>query len=241
MLKKGIGLFFVLLFLSSSVFAKDEASKVSDSDGDSDIESDEERADVENIKKKYWALGDEAELGVVQNRIFTKRNKLKMGLFGGKIGTDPFLSVMSAGGTLGYYFSEYFALQALVYKAFTSKSTAYATLRSQGLDTSTNNLNSFYGIEGNASPVYGKLSLLGEMIIYYDLYFLLGAGFTSTYYGNYFTPSIGVGQLIYLNKFWAVNMDFRYMPFSETLPGVGSRANHSTHVSLGLTFLLGKV
>src|SRR5262245_10788021 len=52
-----------------------------------------ERVNVENIKQKYWARGDESELGVVQNRLYSKANKLELSLLGGILSTDPFLSV----------------------------------------------------------------------------------------------------------------------------------------------------
>jgi hypothetical protein len=35
-----------------------------------------ERVNTEAIKEKYWARGDESEIGVVQNRLYSKANKV---------------------------------------------------------------------------------------------------------------------------------------------------------------------
>src|SRR5882724_4686107 len=72
-----------------------------------------ERVNVENIKQKYWARGDESELGVVQNRLYSKAGKFELALFGGLLSTDPFLNVTALGGSLGYHFSEYVSFHAV--------------------------------------------------------------------------------------------------------------------------------
>src|SRR5476649_915658 len=61
--------------------------------------SEAEHVNVENIKSKYWARGDESELGVVQNRLYSKEHKIEVGVFGGVVATDPFLQVNSVGGS----------------------------------------------------------------------------------------------------------------------------------------------
>ena len=48
---------------------------------DADVDSEAERVNVDTIKEKYWARGDQSELGVVQNRAYTKAHKWEFGLF----------------------------------------------------------------------------------------------------------------------------------------------------------------
>src|SRR6476620_960925 len=51
-----------------------------------------EEADIKKIREKYWTRGDDAEVGVVQNRMFTKRRKMEFGLDFDTVYGDPFLS-----------------------------------------------------------------------------------------------------------------------------------------------------
>ena len=63
-------------------------------------------ADVEQIQEKYWARGEESEIGVVQNRLYTNKKKFEFGLNLGAVSSDPFLVNTSLSATLGYHFSE---------------------------------------------------------------------------------------------------------------------------------------
>jgi outer membrane beta-barrel protein len=213
-----------------------------------------ERVNVENIKEKYWARGDESELGVVQNRLYTKEHKFELGVFGGTAVSDPFLSVKSLGGLAGYHFSEYFSLNVMGFKEFVGPSSALELLQlpsgSGGLGTTanTNEPRWFLGSEVAASFLYGKLSLIGKAIIHYDMHVLGGVGVTSTESGKYFTPYVGIGQQIYLSKWISLRLDYRLMEYSETIlekvrpsligQSVGTRANYTNSIVLGLNFLI---
>lgn len=210
-----------------------------------------ERVNVENIKEKYWARGDESELGVVQNRQYTKARKFDLGVFTGIVATDPFLSVKSLGGTLGFHFNEYFGVSLFGYKAFVSPSSAYEYLqRDLSTGANTNEPRWFLGAEGNASLIYGKLSVLGKLIIHYDLHFLGGMGVTATESGNNFTPYVGIGQQFYLSRLISLQIDYRLMHYNEAIlqkvgspssPNgtfLGNRSNWANSISLGITFLI---
>src|SRR4051812_5711745 len=93
-------------FLSSAATALAADTKKNDTPKGVD-----EKVNVESIKEKYWARGDESELGVVQNRLYSKEHKFEFGVFGGSVSTDPFLSVHALGASMAYHFTEYFAAQ----------------------------------------------------------------------------------------------------------------------------------
>src|SRR5438045_1608715 len=42
-----------------------------------------EEVKIEQIKQKYWAGGEEAQVGVVQNRTYSKAHKWSLGVEGG--------------------------------------------------------------------------------------------------------------------------------------------------------------
>src|SRR3989338_4339689 len=160
-----------------------------------------ETIEVEKIKEKYWAKGDETELGVVQNRLYSNAEKWEVGLLGGFVSSDPFLSVKNFGASAGYYFSPYFALHAIGWKDVASSSAALTTFESSsGFTANTNKPKFFYGLQASGDFLYGKLSLLGKMIIYFDLHLRVGLGRTETESGAYVTPFVGLGQQIHLDK-----------------------------------------
>src|ERR1700745_433410 len=81
-----------------------------------------QRMNTESIKEKYWARGDESEIGVVQNRLYEKEHRWEFSLLGGIANTDPMLTVWTLGSRVGYHFSEYFSLHLIGWKAFSSPS-----------------------------------------------------------------------------------------------------------------------
>ncbi|OFZ23336.1 MAG: hypothetical protein A2X94_03815 [Bdellovibrionales bacterium GWB1_55_8] len=209
-----------------------------------------EKVQVDAIKEKYWNRGDESELGVVQNRLYTKAGKLEVGSFFGMLSSDPFLSVQSFGGSVGFHLSEYLGLRLLGWKSQVSPSNALITFQeTRGATTNTNEPRAFYGAEAAGSILYGKLSFLGKKIIYYDLHLLGGAGVTQTESGNYITPLLGVGQQIYLSKSLSLVVDYRLMAYRENLlekviptklgQVVDERMNWTNTLTLGISMLFG--
>jgi outer membrane beta-barrel protein len=205
---------------------------------------------VEKIRERYWAQGKEAEVGVVQNRIYSKKNKLELSINGGKLSGDPFLSTFSVGGSAGFYFSEYLSAHAFAWKAFVSPSSALSTLKNDlNTTTNTNEPRSFFGGELRGSLLYGKLSLIGQAILYFDAYITAGLGSIATESGSNLGYFLGIGQQIHVSQLFAVNLDYRFMQYDETIIGkvpgasygqtLGNRTNQSGMVTLGVSLFLG--
>lgn len=210
-----------------------------------------EDLDVNKIKKRYWSRGDEADMDVVQNRLYSKAGKIEIGAFGGVINSDPFLSVYNAGVTVGYHFTEALGVDAIAWRSFWGPSSALNTLTQQtGRGADINPPGGLVGGEVNWSVLYGKLSLLGAEIIHYDLHLLGGAGMTNTANGNYLTGIVGIGQQFYLNQFTTLNLDFRLTPYHENIVDqvstlsptygqvIGSQMNWANTITLGISFLI---
>ena len=219
-----------------------------------DIGGAAERVNVENIKQKYWARGDENELGVVQNRLYSKDKKIEFGLFGGVVASDPFLSVKNLGALLGFHFSEYLAMNIFGYKDLADPSSALALLEKPlsegglGTTANTNKPRWYLGGEFMFSPVYGKLSVLGKAIIHYDMHLLAGLGTTATESGRNLTPHVGIGQQIYLTQRISIRLDYRLQIYNDTIVEKvqpsrigqvnGTRTNYSNTITLGVDFLI---
>ncbi|MGK5086399.1 hypothetical protein WDW86_02480 [Bdellovibrionota bacterium FG-2] len=206
--------------------------------------------EVEKIKEKYWAKADETELGVVQNRAYANAKKLEFGIFGGTVNTDPFLLVRNAGATAGYYFSPYFSTHIVCWKNFASGSSALKTFEAtSGYTANTNIPRSFCGAQASGDFLYGKLSLFGAMIIYFDLHVRGGVGETRTESGKSLGPFVGLGQQIHLNKGFSLTLDYRMMVYQEALLGkvpganfgtvLGNRTNVTDVITLGVSFTMG--
>ncbi len=212
-------------------------------------EADMEQVNVEGIKERYWARGNEAELGVVQNRTYSKTHKLELGLLGGVAFSDPFLTVKYYGLDFGYHLSEFVSLHLLFMRYGVGSSNALLEFeRAQGATTNTNIPSYYLGSELDASILYGKLSVLGKSIIYYDLHLLGGVGATKTETGNYVTPSLGIGQRFYLSKITSLRIDYRLQYYSENIVEkqilsklgqmMGARDNFNNTITFGLSFML---
>jgi len=238
----------LLMNLMSSALAAEPTSPTSPTPPVPAASGAGEEVDLSKITEKYWAEGKETELGVVQNRKYTTAKKLEIGLIFGTISSDPFLNVHSLGGSVGYHFSPYTSVHFTSWKTFVGPSDALKTFVSQtGSTVDTNSPLAYYGTEVKQNFLYGKASLFGSMIIYVDLFVLAGVGITKTESGNYFTPTLGLGQKIYLNERMSLNLDYRIMRYNETILSknpallgnpVGTRANTTDAVSLGVSFFL---
>jgi outer membrane beta-barrel protein len=215
-----------------------------------------ERVNTETIKQKYWARGDETEMGVVQNRLYSKARKFELQILGGILPNDPFVTTYGVGGRFGFHFSEYFSAHFLGWKAYASNSSIVDTLHEAGktdqqIGTALNtDFTKYYlGGELQASLLYGKLSVIGKAIIYYDLHLLGGFGTTQTESGSNFTQHIGIGQQFYVNKSMSINIDYRAMHYRDELLNkieptkagqtVGSRSSWTNAITVGVGFLFG--
>lgn len=212
-----------------------------------------EQVNVDAIREKYWARGDEAEIGVVQNRLYSKAKKISFSLFGGSLSYDPFLSTRVAGGSLSYYFNEYISAGVLAWKSWASPSQAYDTFRSNvagGIFAPTNAQYAYYAGEVAASLLYGKLSVVGKKIIYFDLHAHGGGGMMQTASGSVPAAHIGLGQQIFLEKWLAIRADYRAIYFKEDIKDgnigrstfgqvIESRTNWTHAITIGVNFLFG--
>src|SRR5690242_309182 len=98
-----------------------------------------EKIQVDKLKERYWAKGEDSELRVVQNRLYSKAQKFEMGLFTGVVSTDPFLSVHNFGGSLAYHVSDFFGVAAIAWRDVVHPSAALSTLEQDKSITANTN------------------------------------------------------------------------------------------------------
>ena len=93
----------------------------------------------------------------------------------------------------------------------------------------------------NLNALYGKLSVFGNSIVYYDILFSAGVGENKTETGSYLTPNVGVGEKIYLSRVVALSVDYRLLYFKENVTDlpIKNRTNFTQIFWLGFDFLIG--
>lgn len=209
-----------------------------------------EEVNVDSMKEKYWSNSDTTEVSVVQNRNFSKARKFQLGAFGNYTLSDPFLNIFGVGGNLGFYFTEYLGVEARYSKIMASPSIALKTFEQfRGATTNTNLPLTETSLDFHASFLYGKLSLLGFAIIYYDLDLVALIGMTKTESGTNLSPGGGLTQRFFLSKYFGLRTDYRLTRYNETIiekeiptkkgQPVGTRTNWSHSFVLGVDFLFG--
>lgn len=215
---------------------------------ENDAESAQE-VNVKKVKQKYWAKDGDTEAGVVQNRLYTKKRKFELGVMGGVSNQDPFIDVRLLGLLMGYHFSEYWAANLIYWKYYVGENTAQKEFRTKsGGGVNNNHPLSYYGGEVSASLLYGKLSMIGKKIIYFDLHLLAGAGMMNTETGQYFAPHVGIGQKIFLSRKTAFRFDYRMQRYNDRIKDkqrdpalggggliTGKRSVTSHNITLGIS------
>ena len=158
----------------------------------------------------------------------------------------------------GYHFSEYIGANFTYWKFASSPSTALKTLRDGNKQANTVDPHNYMGSEVSWSLLYGKLSLLGQAILYYDMYFTGGAGMLNIEKGAQMPASVshplgvsaGLGQRFYLNKWLSLKLDYHMLRYDEHIiqkegtpaqigTDAGTRTNYTHTIMLGLDVLFG--
>lgn len=185
------------------------------------------RLPIDRVKERYWENGRETELRVVQNRLYTQAKKIEFGVFGGFVSQDPFLSIKNFGAALSYHLDDFWAVSILGWKDSANPSSALVTLeQANNVTANTNIPDHFLGLGVDYVPIYGKLSLIGKAIIYFDTRVSVGYGKTKTESGNNGTPFLGVGEQIYLNRYCSLRVDYRLFEYGEDLTEKTSSASN---------------
>ncbi|MBS1149008.1 MAG: hypothetical protein H6Q89_706 [Myxococcaceae bacterium] len=79
------------------------------------------------------------------------------------------------------------------------------------------------GLELQLSPIYGKIGLVAEKFLEFNMYLALGPTFIM--YGPQNSPTvggnIGIGGRFFINKFLCVRLELRDLLYNESFPAVG--------------------
>ncbi len=211
---------------------------------------------------------------VVQNRFFLKTGRFEVAPFGGFVPNDPMVSRVLGGFALNYHFSEEFSASSQLFyspdsgtgdlKGLTDTLVRIANSGTGGVSFQQPVDKIILGATFSAqwAPVYGKINLLGESVLNFDLYLQGGLGLLTLQrgYARYsagevsldkvgvdvmIPASVGFGLDFFLNQRTALKIDVRNLMYLGAAPdysaddGISSgesRLYQSLVVSTGISF-----
>jgi len=188
---------------------------------------------------------------VVQNRFFLKTGRFELAPMGGMVPNNPMVKRYVGGLQLAYHFSETFAaggqllsspdLEVNDLKGLTTTLVQIAKGSDNGNDFQQPIDKLILGATFSAqwAPVYGKINILGETILNFDLYGEAGLGMLSIQKASVrlkgieteyqkdekvvrVPVSLGMGINIFLNQSTAFKLDARSLMYVDKIPDYGS-------------------
>jgi len=198
---------------------------------------------------------------VVQNRFILKATRFELSPVAGAIPNNPMVRRVLAGANFSYHFSEQFAANAQFIYSPDLKETDLKGLTNT-LVYIANGAEKEYDFQqpvdkmilsgifaAQWAPIYGKINLLGETILNFDLYGVVGLGMLSIQkgYARYdaasegpipvkleqadreakFPLALGTGLNFFVNQSVAVKLDARSLLYFDSNPDYGSESGES--------------
>ena len=221
-----VGLFLAVLALSPEAYASesDEASA----------------AQAEDADKKYPTLAE--RIPSVTRRTFEKSGRLQMTPAVGIVFSDPFLTEYAPSLTFTYHMAESLAISlAGDYYVSSIKEIAIGGL---GRPDDPDYNQPIWGARAGVawSPIYGKISLLAEQVVHFDMYLAAGAGILGATRQD---PSVAFdvawGQNFFIGQGMALRFELRDQIFNMARnPDVSDELDmqHFLSFSIGLGFFI---
>lgn len=227
-----------LMLLPSSFAAAKAAAKQEAKPAETAVGAGDEKVDVTDLEKKYWASKD-TDFSVVQNRLYSKANRLALSLQYGFLINDQWSDGPTMGGSLGYYFSERFGVEGQYQSTGSTDNKSLANLKAQAGVANHGKIKSYQGASFNFVPFYAKMSVMNSSIIYFDMAISPGVGMTSyeqqrrtgNQEKNAPTVSLDITQSFFFSKYSAFRVDYRNRWFQEEVVSYNTGASVSTETS----------
>lgn len=212
----------------------------------------EKKVDISDLEKKYWVPKD-TEFQVVQNRTYTKANRFAATLSVGSMLNENYSSGRIYTFTGNYYMSERTGVQIQYMRYDTGDADMVSEFRNTyRTSPDFGRVKAYYGAAYNWVPVYAKLSLLDQQIIYFDMSITPGLGLTQ--YDQVYVSSdatkktaptfaLDIAQHFFLNQNFAIRLDFMNRFFNEEVKNARNpddtkrtKLNHTVIIQGGITF-----
>jgi len=141
-----------------------------------------DKLNLKTIEEEFWTAKD-ADFSIVQNRAFTKKNRLMITAGLGYLVNDPYTNATIRRLGVGYYFSERWGFEIDQTSFAPSFNDATNELLKNNVYPNFNLLKSYESISVVLVPFYAKTSFIDRKILYFDIQIGFGMGRKS--YNNY--------------------------------------------------------
>lgn len=215
-----------------------------------------QKLDIENLEKRYWAPKD-TEFKVVQNRKFNKAKRYNLSVMGGTLFNDSFSEGDNLLISSTHYFDEHNGLEVRLEFPNQRPNEGAKEVQAKGGNPDQNFEDWAFSVNYNWIPFYGKISVLDNKIIYFDMAVYAGLGYvkyTQQVKDDYshFAETLGsasfnfgISQQYFLSKHWALKLDVssRYYKEERRLyqdgTSQGSFNQFNTYILFGGTYFFG--
>lgn len=135
-----------------------------------------DKLDLKKLEDKYWSAKD-TDFNVVQNRTYTKANKVFVSLGYGPLVNDAYSYGRMTNFAGGYYFSERWGLEiAHETGSIRNSDSTDAFIYDNQFAPNYNTFKSYTSLNAIIVPFYAKMSFWDRKIMYFDMQFALGVG-----------------------------------------------------------------
>lgn len=184
-------------------------------------------------------LSEFKQVSVIQRRYLPRTGRFQAYIGPSLTLNDPWFNVYGGTLRLGYNFLEAWGIEAGYSFMTTSKTQALKELSKENFVQTDNFVytKSYYNVDVNWTPLYGKMTWFDEKIIYYDIYFSAGYGGTEIQTGDVqSTFHIGVGQIFSISKKTAFRWDLSWNFFEAPQIDASQGAYNNVFLSAGFSF-----
>ncbi|MBM4388224.1 MAG: outer membrane beta-barrel domain-containing protein, partial [Deltaproteobacteria bacterium] len=177
----------------------------------------------------------EKNIRIIQQKSFIKKGRFEaLPSFGISL-NETLTSHFNTGIAVNYYFTDQISF-GLSYQKYFGEMSDLATEVGDDFQIYPEKrlINQYIGGHAAYTPIYGKLLVVDNFIVYYDLYVTAGAGATKTAKRTqHFTGNIGIGMKFFVFKFLALNVEFNDYIYNENFQSGDEIMNNFT-LSFGL-------
>jgi len=207
----------ILTGLTVQVRAQPQSGDAADT---SAIEKEEKASDASLLQKKP---GERPKLvdriKSVQRKTFLKKKRVEIFPFFAMNLNDPFYQHFLAGASLGFHMVDSFSVElkgGAVVGTVNQDAVKLVRVNEGAICEDCPQLKYHADVNLGWSPIYGKISLLGESIVHFDTYFSAGGGIFGTDSGANPALNVGVGQRYFFNDWLVGRVELRDYIFMDS-------------------------
>lgn len=135
-----------------------------------------DKLDLKKLEDKYWSAKD-TDFNVVQNRTYTKANKMFVSLSYGPLVNDAYSYGRMTNGSVGYYFNERFGVEvAHEVGSLKDNDSTVAFIQDNDFAPNYNQFKNYTSLNFIVVPFYAKMSFFDRKVMYFDMQFAAGIG-----------------------------------------------------------------